>query len=143
MDAAIETTTELDDSINAINIAPLVDVCLVLLLVFMVTMPLSALYGVTVKNDALAKYGLTKPQEHVMVHLTTKGVYIEDEKRKEQPVAYEEFGVVMRELLEISKDKLVMLSIDPEVPHGQTVWALDLAKQNGADSISILEGGAR
>ncbi len=131
-----------DDDISTINIAPLVDVCLVLLLVFMVTMPLSALYGVTVKTDDLAKHGLTTPQEHVMVHLHSKGIFIEDEKRHEQPVAYEEFGTIMRQMIQLSSTRTVMLQIDPEVPHGQTVWALDLAKQNGASDISILEGGA-
>lgn len=131
-----------DDSINAINIAPLVDVCLVLLLVFMVTMPLSALYGVTIKSDRLAKYGLTNAQDNVMVHLTAKGILIEDEKRREQPVPYEEFGVVIRQLIQLSATRVVMLKVDAAVPHGQTVWALDVAKQNGADQISLFEGGA-
>lgn len=130
-----------DDGISAINIAPLVDVCLVLLLVFMVTMPLSALYGVTVKSDTLAKYGLTKPQDSVMVHLAAKGIYIEDEKRKEQLVPFEEFGTVIRQLIQLSTTRAVMLKVDPTVPHGQTVWALDIAKQNGASHISLFEGG--
>jgi len=132
-----------DDSINAINIAPLVDVCLVLLLVFMVTMPLSALYGVTVKSDQLAKYGLTTPQDNVMVHLASKGIFIEDEARKEQPVPYEDFGVVMRQLIQLSATRVVLLKVDDAVPHGQTVWALDVAKQNGASQISLFEGGSR
>lgn len=138
----MDATQEQDDDINAINIAPLVDVCLVLLLVFMVTMPLSALYGVTVKNDALAKHGLTAPQEHVMVHLRAKGLFIEDKSRKEQPIAANEAGIVLRQMISLSPTHIVMLQIDPEVPHGQAVWALDLAKQNGASDISILEGGA-
>jgi biopolymer transport protein TolR len=133
---------EADDSINAINIAPLVDVCLVLLLVFMVTMPLSALYGVTVKTDKLSKYGVTKPQDNVMVHLAANGIFIENDRRKEELVPYEEFGVVIRQLIQLSATRAVILKIDAAVPHGQTVWALDVAKQNGASQISLFEGGA-
>src|SRR5688572_337980 len=93
---------EEDDAINAINIAPLVDICLVLLLVFMVTMPLSGLYGITVKENALTKYGITTPQEHVVIHLTNRGVFVEDDKRQEQLVPYTEVGVVVRQLLQIA-----------------------------------------
>ncbi len=131
-----------NDSISAINIAPLVDVCLVLLLVFMVTMPLSSLYGITVKSNQLSKYGITTPVDHVMIHIKANGLFIEDEKRKEQRVPYEEFGVVVRQLIQLSTTKEVMLHVEPDVPHGQTVWVLDLAKQNGANAISIFEGEA-
>ena len=131
-----------DDTINAINIAPLVDVCLVLLLVFMVTMPLSALYGITVKSNVLSRYGITTPVDHVVVHLTVGGIFIVTDDKRENRVPYDQFGVVVRQLIQTSAAKDVMVRIDPEVPHGQTVWALDLAKQNGADQISIFEGGA-
>ncbi|MBV9079853.1 MAG: biopolymer transporter ExbD [Elusimicrobia bacterium] len=131
-----------EDSISNINIAPLVDVCLVLLLVFMVTMPLSGLYGVMVKSNKLSQYGLTTPQDHVVIHLATTGIAIEDDKRKEQPVKVEDFGAVVRQMIQLSATREVMLKIDPMVSHGQSVWALDVAKQNGASSISILEGGA-
>src|SRR5688572_23636084 len=98
-----------DDSINGINIAPLVDICLVLLLVFMVTMPLSGLYGITVKENVLRKYGITTPQEHVMIHLTSRGIFVEDDRRREQLVPYTEVGVVIYQLLKIAVVKDVML----------------------------------
>lgn len=131
---------EEEDSINKINIAPLVDVCLVLVLVFMVTLPFSILYGITVKENKLSKYGLTTPQEHVVVHLTDRGIFIQDEKGKEQPIPYEDFGVVVRQMLQVSATKSLLLKVDRDVPHGQTVWSLDIAKQNGAREISIFEG---
>ncbi len=129
-----------DESIGGINIAPLVDVCLVLVLVFMVTMPFSALYGITVRDHKLTKYGLTVKQDHVQMHLTEAGIFIKDEKGADQKISYEDFGVVLRQMIQLSNSQNVMLQIDPGVPHGQTVWALDLAKQNGAQDISILEG---
>ena len=129
-----------DQAANRINITPLVDICLSLVLVFMVTMPLSTLYGITVKRDVLRQYGLATPQDHVVVHLTAGGVLIEDEKGRGQPVPFKDFGVVLRQMIQISVTKEVRLKVDREVPHGQTVWVLDLAKQNGADDIAIMEG---
>ena len=46
---------------NQINMTPLVDVSLTLVLVFMVTMPLSMIHGITVKSDTLKKFGLSTP----------------------------------------------------------------------------------
>jgi biopolymer transport protein ExbD len=46
---------------------------------------------------------------------------------------------VVRELIGLSKSHEVQLKVDRDVPHGQTVWTLDLAKQNGAQNVGILE----
>jgi biopolymer transport protein ExbD len=129
-----------DKAANGINMTPLSDICLTLVMVFMVTMPLSVIYGVTVKGESLRKFGLATPQEKVVVHLGQRGVYIEDEKGKEQPIPYTEFGVVLRQMIQVSETKEVLLKVDPTVPHGQAVWALDIAKQNGAEDIAIFEG---
>ena len=125
---------------NRINITPLVDVSLTLVLVFMVTMPLSMIHGVTVNRQSLEKYGLSTPQESVVVHLTDSAVFIEDENGREQKIPYVEFGVVIRQMLQLSPSKEFLLRVDRDVPHGQTVWALDIGKQNGAANISIFEG---
>jgi len=125
---------------NSINITPLVDVCLCLVLFFMVTAPFSNIYGINVRNLTLKKYGLTTPQESVSVRLTDNGIYIQNEKGEDVRIAYKEFGVVLRQMLQISPTKNFLIRVDRNVPHGQTVWALDLAKQNGALEVSILEG---
>ena len=126
---------------NGINITPLTDVSLVLMMAFMVTMPYSLIWGVKVRGESLRKYGLSTPQERVVVHLSDKAVYIEDEKGKEQPIPYTDFGVVLRQMIQVSDTKEVLLKADRTVPHGQVVWVLDIAKQNGSGDISLFEGG--
>ena len=133
-------TVEEDTSINSINITPLVDVSLVLLLIFMVTMPMSMIHGITVRRQALEKYGLSTPQENINIHLTERGIYIKDATGKQHPIPYDEFGVVLIQMIQVSPLKNVLLEINKGVPHGQTVWALDIAKQNGANDLSIIEG---
>ena len=132
--------TDDDEAIGGINIAPLVDVCLVLVLVFMVTMPFSVLYGITVRDHKLSHYGLTVAQDHVFMHLTDSALLIRDEKGVEKKIAYEDVGVVLRQMIALSAAKDVLVKVDANVPQGQLVWALDLARQNGASDISIMEG---
>ncbi|OVE78194.1 hypothetical protein BVX98_01000 [bacterium F11] len=132
---------ELDETESRqINMTPLVDVSLTLVLIFMVTMPLSQIHGVKVKREVLTEYGLTTPQENIVVHLTSSGIYIQDENGVNQRIPYVDYGVVLRQLIQISFTKDFLLHVDRDVPHGQTVWAIDLAKQNGANSIALFEG---
>lgn len=133
-----EYADDLNDDAK-INITPLVDVCLVLVLIFMVTMPLSMIYGITAKSHSLSRYGITRQQDHVVIHLTTKGPKVRNDKGGEQLIAYEDFGGVLRQMIQLSRSSEVHVRVDRDVPHGQTVWALDLAKQNGAGSVGLLE----
>jgi biopolymer transport protein ExbD len=126
------------DDINGINITPLVDVSLVLVLIFMVTMPLSMIHGIDVKRQTLQRYGLATPQENIVVHLTDRAILIKDENGREQAVPYDQVGAVLSQMIRLSPAKQVFLKCDRDVPHGQTVWILDIAKQNGAADISLL-----
>ncbi len=129
-----------DQAINGINITPLVDVSLVLLLIFMVTTPMSLIHGITVRRQTLEKFGLSTPQENIQIHLTENGIMIKDASGKQHPIPYDQFGVVLSQMIQISPLKNVYIQINDGVPHGQTVWALDIAKQNGANDLSIVEG---
>jgi biopolymer transport protein ExbD len=135
----METTGAGSENINGINITPLVDVSLVLVLIFMVTMPLAMIHGIDVKRQILKRYGLSTPQESVTVRLTARGIFVKDEKGRDQSVPYDEFGMVLGQMIGVSSSRRVLLQADRDVPHGQTVWVLDLAKQNGAGDVSLLE----
>ena len=130
---------EKKDGVNAINITPLVDVCLVLVLIFMVTMPLSLLRGIDVKRQSLEKFGLSTPVENVNARLTAKELLIKDAKGQEKAIPFEEAGVVLGGVLQASSGKQLFLKVEPDVSHGRTVWTMDIAKQNGATDISLME----
>jgi biopolymer transport protein TolR len=130
---------EKKDGVNGINITPLVDVCLVLVLIFMVTMPLSLLRGIDVRRQSLSKYGLSTPVENVNARLTQKELWIKDAKGAEKPVPLSEAAQVLRGVLEASQGKQLFLTVERDVTHGQTVWLMDAAKQGGAADISLME----
>ena len=99
------------------------------------------IHGITVQSRLLDRYGLTTPQENITVHLTSQGIYVKDEDGQDVPVAYDDFGMVLSQMIIVSPTKSVFLRVNRDIPHGQTVWVLDIAKQNGAADLSLLETG--
>lgn len=135
-----ETEEEDSDSIAGINITPLVDVALTLVLVFMVTMPLSMIHGITVRRQMVEKYGLSTPQENIQIRLSQQGIFVKDKKGKSRHVSNQDLSFVLTQMIIDSPKKRVMLECEKTVPHGQTVWVMDLAKQSGALDISFIGG---
>ena len=128
------------EGIGGINITPLVDVALTLVLIFMVVLPASVIHAINVRSQILRRYGLSSPQENVRVHLTARGIFVQDERSRDRLVGYDHFGIVLSQMVQISSTKRLLLRCDRDVPHGQAVWALDIAKQNGAQDLSLVEG---
>ncbi len=126
------------DNIHGINITPLVDVSLVLVLIFMVTMPLSMIHGIDVKRQTLKKYGLSTPQENIVVSLTPKGLSIRDKGGTQRAVPETDFEQVLGGMVEQSAKKRLLLSADKNVEHGRTVWVMDAAKRSGVVDITLL-----
>src|SRR5438105_5872738 len=94
-----------DAEISGINITPLVDVALTLVLVFMVTLPLSAIHGINVRRQILERYGLSTPQENIVVHLAANGLFVSDKKGKEKKIPTEQFGSVLSQMIQDSSGK--------------------------------------
>ena len=122
----------LDDGVVAeINITPLTDVFLVLLVIFMVTTSVVANQS---KNIDLpgAEVSDTQPSG-VTVSVSPDGSVLVDDVEANSTNLYE----VLETALEGSKDKLVILRGDKKVLLGQAVNILDLAQQAGAKGIAL------
>jgi biopolymer transport protein ExbD len=122
----------LDDGVVAeINITPLTDVFLVLLVIFMVTTSVVANQS---KNIDLpgAEVSDTQPSG-VTVSVSPDGSILVDDVPADSTNLYE----VLETALAGSKDKLVILRGDKKVLLGQAVNILDLAQQAGAKGIAL------
>ena len=121
-----------DESIVAeINITPLTDVFLVLLIIFMVT---TSVIQNKSKNIDLpgAEVSDTTP-EGVTVTVTPEGdMLINDEPTTEANLFRD-----LEAALEVATDKLVILRGDKQVLLGQAVNILDIAQQAGAKGIAL------
>jgi biopolymer transport protein ExbD len=114
-----------------INITPLTDVFLVLLIIFMVTASAIQSQGKNV-NLPEAAVSETTPMG-VTVTVTADGrVQVND-----QTVAAAQLVPALKAALEESRDKFVVLRGDRQVLLGQAVNILDVAQQAGARGIGL------
>ena len=123
------------DPITDINVTPLVDVSLVLVIIFMAIAPFAMQSGIKVlESKAKAAVGKVSASENVSLRLSKDGVVTLNGKE----VAREALAAAMGEALAASKDRMVTLSADDENFVGDVVSLLDAAKQAGAQKIAIM-----
>ncbi len=122
----------LDDGVVAeINITPLTDVFLVLLIIFMVTTSVVANQSKQVDLPG-AEVSDTTPQG-VTVTVNADGEILVNDT----PTAIEALFPALEAALSASREKLLILRGDKSVMLGQAVNILDLAQKAGATGIAL------
>jgi len=120
-----------------INIVPLVDVVLVLLLIFMLTAPM--MYrGIDVN---LPKSGgkPTAVEERVVLTLTKdRGFYLND-----RPVATGGLEAQLRSVFQNRTDKVLYLKADAGLAYGQVVETMDRVRRAGVERLGMVTEPAR
>jgi biopolymer transport protein ExbD len=123
--------------IVTINLTPLVDVSLVLVVIFMATAPMFMQSGIIVTSgenkDKAATAAPAKPEETILIKLEGDGVWL-----NQRPVTLAELTPLLKGVLASSQSKRVIVNPSREVRHGRVVAVMDLAKQAGAENIIIL-----
>ena len=124
------------DAITEINITPLVDVCLVLVIIFMAVAPFALTVGIKVlETRAKASEGKAGIEENVTVTLTQDGRLAINGAPVELPALRERLMAALAK----SKDRMVVISADEKNRVGQVVDILDTAQQSGALKLAILK----
>ena len=118
--------------LSEINVVPLVDVVLVLLLVFMVTAPMMS-RGIDVTLP-VADQPQTDPEDRITVSVNAQGrVYIGD-----QPVAMPLLVEQLKGRLQGLATRVVYLRADEGLRYGKVIEVVDAIKQAGADQIGFV-----
>ncbi|MEK7728472.1 MAG: biopolymer transporter ExbD [candidate division KSB1 bacterium] len=122
-----------DGTITNMQLAPLIDIALVLVIIFMVTAPRldnqSALPVDLPKAATIA----AKSQDHVTLTLTRTGEVALNETAMPQP----QLEAELRQILAQHPERLVMIRADKQATHKQTLEMLALAKRAGAKKLAI------
>lgn len=120
-------------TIAQINVTPLVDVMLVLLVIFMVTAPIIQ-QGVQV-NLPQAKAGAIPGTEELLVVTISKNgkVYLND-----NPLTLSELGDKLRAIRKLQADKQVYLRADQDVRYGLVMKAVAEIKQAGIERLGMV-----
>jgi biopolymer transport protein TolR len=118
-----------------INVTPLVDVVLVLLIIFMVITPVVQMgYLVKVPPKAPANLPPSAVQDQIILRLIGDGrVMINKEE-----MTIEQFPTRVREIMKGNTAKMVFFSGSRDVDYETTMKFLDLARSSGAKNIGII-----
>lgn len=112
-----------------INVTPMVDVMLVLLVVFMITAPMLAT-GVAVTLPKVNAEQLKEQNERPLVVTIDReaNVYIGQQK---EPIELKELAPLLKALAENNLEKRVFVRADEAVPYGVVVSVLALLQESG------------
>jgi biopolymer transport protein ExbD len=117
-----------------INVTPLCDVMLVLLIIMMIVAPLLQ-QGVNVKLP-VASNTTDKPetQDQTVVAISAdKHMYL-----NAKPIQEGEMATRVTEILENKKEKIVLIKADEEAPYAAVMAAMDQLRQAGIEDIGLI-----
>ena len=121
-----------DDIIAGINITPLVDVVLVLLIIFMITAPM--LYQASLKVQLpQTKSGDSTEKSSFSFMITKSGEVSWDDK----PIDWQTLQDKLASLNNDAKQKSAVISADRETPHGTVIRLIDSLRQGGINHFAL------
>ena len=119
--------------ISQINVTPLVDVMLVLLVIFMVTAPIIQ-QGVQVNLPQAQAGAIASDEQPLVVSIAPNGrVYLNDNL-----IALSDLGKKLRAVRQINQDKEVYLRADQSVRYGVVMKAVEEIKQAGIVKLGMV-----
>ena len=116
-----------------INVTPLVDVMLVLLIIFMVTAPMM-IQGLNVDLPEATAKPLDSEMEHLVITINKdKQFYINDFE-----VTVEFLGEKLQKILQGRSDRDVYLKADKNIPYGIVVQVMAEIKGAGVEQLGMI-----
>ncbi len=123
-----------DNLMGDINVTPLVDVMLVLLIIFMVTAPMLH-QGIEVALPRAAAENLQqKSEDPLILSINRDGmVYVRD-----TPIHPTQLAARLLPMLKARADQTVYLKGDRDVPYGKVIEVLDLLHESGIQKVGMV-----
>ena len=123
--------------IVTINLTPLVDVSLVLVVIFMATAPMFLQSGIIVTSGEKKAVVKSKPAEkkpeNILIKLAPGKIWLNQHETTEQ-----DLPELLQRMLAESETRRVIVNPEREVKHGKVIRIMDIAKQSGAGNLVIL-----
>lgn len=118
--------------LSEINVTPLVDVTLVLLIIFMVTTPM--LQRGTDVELPRSRTGITKGEDRLTLTLARdRRVYLNDQEVPPQALAAR-----LRAAAAARQDRVLYFRGDAAVPYGMVIEVMDAVKAAGFESVGMI-----
>lgn len=123
------------DSFNEINITPLTDIFLVLLIIMMVIAPLLDQQGLNLTVPDLVEENQVEESKILEVNVSNDDKYFIDGEE----ITTENLEGAIKERIKDYPDGLLILA-SPDTTHGSVVKLMDISRNSGVKNISMSEG---
>ncbi len=122
-----------------INVTPLIDVLLVLLIIFMVILPQHELGEAALIPQPNPESQPSSPEEPIVIQLRDQGSgQRPDVEINRQQVKWEELEARLGSIYRARQDRVAFVKGDPEIEFSFVAEALDISHRAGADRVGLL-----
>ena len=117
-----------------INVTPMIDVLLVLLIIFMITLPLSRrAFDVQVPPEQQSPQQKQQASDQIVLELTADGGYAVNK----QPTTLNQLDATLHQIFDQRPQKLMFIKAAPNRKYGEVVVAMDIAHGAGVQVIAF------
>ena len=119
---------------NDINVTPMIDVLLVLLIIFMMVIPMSRkAIDLQLPDPTPDDTNSGPPPSQIVLEVLPGNVF----KVNSQPIAKNDLAKKLKEIYDPRPEKIMFVKGDPAVKYSDVIWAMDVARGSGVKVIGM------
>ena len=125
---------------NDINVTPMIDVLLVLLIIFMMMQPLMRkAIDLQLPDPQPAQAPPSQASNQIVLEVQPDGRFAINK----EPVSKERLAARLKEIYDPRPDKIIFIKGDPTVKYQDVIWTMDVARGAGVKVIGVPPGDTK
>jgi biopolymer transport protein TolR len=123
-----------DHLTNEINVTPMIDVLLVLLIIFMMVIPMSRkAIDLQLPDPSPDDSNSGPPPSQIVMEVLPGNTF----RINSQPITKADLGKKLKEIYDPRPEKIIFVKGDPAVKYSDVIWAMDMARGAGVKVIGM------